>query len=699
LLGALGEDLRVDYLSLAIKLPSSEQVALWIWFSPKFRDYLEKDDYAAFKIIDLQKMPEGYSLYRGLSSPLLLTNLKPGDSIISHVFSSGIEVVSATDVQEEVKNSYEQIVPGLGETYAFVPIFFQGAVVGVFDMETIEKRRIVPSSVRRLKYSSRLLAGMIHSRRQMYALTKLTERLDHYGKTTTGSRELLINITSEIHRYLEPVATCFMFNRGFKRFWISINGNQEPAVHELESMGMESLKDIETYLETVTENGSSKYRVDEQILRVPLKEGDEESVRLGILLLVSRRVDIVNQPSLARARLLRQSVGTVANNTILQGVSNIVANKLAEITKGYASKAPGTIQEWFSVLHNPLIESGMLWVGFSDQDQEDGFIGIDQEVEQQFFSHLGTVGRLENIQIIKLGEEPHRGAGSVICLDLGDESRLWLGLEPSSFEPDLVFRHSPWKTFLVSLREIVSKELSRIKLFNREQLISKMELQAQHDLAKNLLVHEMGNMANMIRSGADLALDELHLENFEEIPKILGDVSDFASSFSTIAKRLNKPFRLKDERNFYPLDEMIDAIHKYYGVVFESRKIQVLYEGNPEQVVSLPFTVLYMALTNLIMNSVKALKKEGTIRIYTDNGEKGLLCHVVDSGPGVAAQLKDKLFKEGSSADSEKQAGFGLCGSRRLLRSHGGDLVYHDTEKGAHFTLELPSTDNASTEN
>jgi len=62
---------------------------------------------------------------------------------------------------------------------------------------------------------------------------------------------------------------------------------------------------------------------------------------------------------------------------------------------------------------------------------------------------------------------------------------------------------------------------------------------------------------------------------------------------------------------------------------------------------------------------------------------------VRDSGPGVAASVKPRLF-EPFVTGKPNGVGIGLALSRRIARAHGGYLVHEEAPAGAAFRLILP---------
>jgi signal transduction histidine kinase len=124
-----------------------------------------------------------------------------------------------------------------------------------------------------------------------------------------------------------------------------------------------------------------------------------------------------------------------------------------------------------------------------------------------------------------------------------------------------------------------------------------------------------------------------------------------------------------------------------------------------------PFTVnmvpgfLYIAIENLIMNSVYWLKQDGifskmpgtegrNIDIDIDTAARSVL--VQDNGPGIAVSDKERVFDAGFSTKSSRKdgKGFGLFLAREIIRFHGGNLYLlpapDSDNKLRTFVIELP---------
>jgi nitrogen fixation/metabolism regulation signal transduction histidine kinase len=95
-------------------------------------------------------------------------------------------------------------------------------------------------------------------------------------------------------------------------------------------------------------------------------------------------------------------------------------------------------------------------------------------------------------------------------------------------------------------------------------------------------------------------------------------------------------------------------------------------------------------LTNLVQNAAEAAEPEGTVLIVTSAEEAGVAIEVHDSGPGLNAETKMRLF-EPTITFKSKGMGLGLSIAKKNALLCGGDIMPIDGELGgAAFRVTLP---------
>lgn len=95
------------------------------------------------------------------------------------------------------------------------------------------------------------------------------------------------------------------------------------------------------------------------------------------------------------------------------------------------------------------------------------------------------------------------------------------------------------------------------------------------------------------------------------------------------------------------------------------------------------------ALDNLILNAVQNSAAGGDITVEALRQDDRLLLRVTDSGPGVSAEIRDRLFEPFVTTRPEG-TGLGLAIVREIARAHHGEAQLAPTDKGTRFEIDLP---------
>jgi signal transduction histidine kinase len=102
---------------------------------------------------------------------------------------------------------------------------------------------------------------------------------------------------------------------------------------------------------------------------------------------------------------------------------------------------------------------------------------------------------------------------------------------------------------------------------------------------------------------------------------------------------------------------------------------------------------LEQILVNLLSNAVRHSPEGETVAVRVEQGNSEVWFRVVDQGPGVAPELRARIFEPFERFDphSGLGTGLGLPVSRRLAEVMGGRLAVESTVgRGSTFTLILP---------
>ena len=93
---------------------------------------------------------------------------------------------------------------------------------------------------------------------------------------------------------------------------------------------------------------------------------------------------------------------------------------------------------------------------------------------------------------------------------------------------------------------------------------------------------------------------------------------------------------------------------------------------------------------NLINNALDAMEGEGRIEISTAIEGSYVVVELRDDGPGVPAELRDKVFEPFFTTKTKGGLGLGLDICRRIVDSLGGGIELAEGGPGAAFVVRLP---------
>ncbi|MBN2311723.1 MAG: HAMP domain-containing histidine kinase, partial [Candidatus Hydrogenedentes bacterium] len=101
---------------------------------------------------------------------------------------------------------------------------------------------------------------------------------------------------------------------------------------------------------------------------------------------------------------------------------------------------------------------------------------------------------------------------------------------------------------------------------------------------------------------------------------------------------------------------------------------------------------IFRVVLNLVGNAIDACEEEGgQVTIETRRDDDGCYVTVSDTGPGIAPEVRDRLFQAFVSTKGSSGTGLGLACSDRIVRAHGGEIwVDSAPGEGATFTVFLP---------
>ena len=106
------------------------------------------------------------------------------------------------------------------------------------------------------------------------------------------------------------------------------------------------------------------------------------------------------------------------------------------------------------------------------------------------------------------------------------------------------------------------------------------------------------------------------------------------------------------------------------------------------------------AVLNLLTNASHSMPQGGELTIVTDETDGRWRLSVIDTGPGIPADLRSRVFEPFGTLGNGSDTGLGLAIAKDVVKGHGGSLSFETRtaseaegqEPGTTFLIEIPVT-------
>jgi nitrogen fixation/metabolism regulation signal transduction histidine kinase len=229
---------------------------------------------------------------------------------------------------------------------------------------------------------------------------------------------------------------------------------------------------------------------------------------------------------------------------------------------------------------------------------------------------------------------------------------------------------------------------------NRERLVYLTQVASWQMLARKM-AHELKNSLTPIRLTVEEIVARQSSADPEFFERAAAIVVDEVTSLERRVRAFSE-FAAEPEPRPAPIDldatirervELLRAGHP--GVAYDVRSSDdaMVAWADADQVKGI--------LTNLLENAAEAAGDHGSVLVVTARAGADAVVEVHDSGPGVSAEARSRLF-EPSISFKKHGCGLGLAISRKNALVAGGDLsLVEGRLGGAGFRLVVPSAERA----
>ena len=223
----------------------------------------------------------------------------------------------------------------------------------------------------------------------------------------------------------------------------------------------------------------------------------------------------------------------------------------------------------------------------------------------------------------------------------------------------------------------------------REDLIQQERLSTIGRLSASM-VHDLRNPLAAIYGGAEMLVDtDLPPSH---VKRLAGNIYRASRRIQELLQDLLNVSRGRTQSlEVCRLREVAAAASEALASTAEAQNVAISLEIPAEIELPLERSRMERAFTNLIANALEAMPGGGSVRITARVEDGAAVVDVADNGPGIAPEIRSRLFQPFVTAGKRNGMGLGLAMTRQTVVDHGGDMwVESELGRGARFTFRLP---------
>lgn len=219
-------------------------------------------------------------------------------------------------------------------------------------------------------------------------------------------------------------------------------------------------------------------------------------------------------------------------------------------------------------------------------------------------------------------------------------------------------------------------------------------LQLQKDQLAAFLVHDLKNPVNSI---------ELQAQRLLRDPAASERSRAAATAIRGEARALLRlilnllDLSRGDEGRLVPVREdlslcsIVGAVIDEFAIAAGAANVTLVTQIPEGQRLHADPDLLQRVLANLVENALRHSPDGGTVRIAARPSDHGLILSIADTGPGVPAEIRPRVFERFESTGGVRNRGLGLAFCKLAVEAHGGSIWIEDAAPGAVFCARFPA--------
>jgi signal transduction histidine kinase len=169
----------------------------------------------------------------------------------------------------------------------------------------------------------------------------------------------------------------------------------------------------------------------------------------------------------------------------------------------------------------------------------------------------------------------------------------------------------------------------------------------------------------------------------QRLERLVGDILDLAKL---------EAHRFTVTREEVDMETLLDRAYETFTEEARRRSIEYGREVHARPVINSDGDRVLQIVDNLLSNAFKVTPDGGRIQLELAQENGKVLVAVEDTGPGIAADERDRVFRPFVSGDAAGGTGLGLAIAKELSNALGGRIdLRSELGRGSRFELVLPS--------
>jgi two-component system, NtrC family, nitrogen regulation sensor histidine kinase NtrY len=226
----------------------------------------------------------------------------------------------------------------------------------------------------------------------------------------------------------------------------------------------------------------------------------------------------------------------------------------------------------------------------------------------------------------------------------------------------------------------------RKRLAVTERIAARREIarRVAHEIKNPLLpIRASVETLRRLRARSDPAFDDYFDEATRTVLNEVARITHIVGEFTRFA-RLPAP-----QPAPFNAEEAVRAVVQLH----ETAGAPIDFQAEPLPELIADKDQLVQVVTNLVQNAQQALadRPNGRVKVRLSRERDKLVLSVTDNGPGIAAEMRGRLFEPYATTKAEG-TGLGLAIVERIVVEHGGEITAGDAagSSGASFVVKLP---------